>query len=552
MKEKSGKDSHFTFEISLSVLNHLGRNLYRSFITVLGEAVSNAWDADAKNVNIYLDRKENYFVIKDDGIGMSAEDFQNKFLKIGYSKRQSGKTRSDKGRPYIGRKGIGKLALLSCAEKIHVISKTSRGNYVGGIIDNSGLDKAIKNDLTPDKYKLEKAEETIFDKYLSGHKHGTIIYFERVKEGINNSPEYLKKLIALYFRFSLIDKSFNIFLNGEKVTAGNLKDLAEKTEFLWQIHSYDDPYLDGLKRLKERKKIPLKGKFKGFIASVDMPRDLKVSGSEERVSIDLFANGRLREKDILKYIPSARVVENYLYGQIHYDELDDGKDRFSTSREGIVSDDSKFNELLETLKEKVLSIVINDWDVWRVKHRKPGDEENERITIRDRKSLELYYSVSDEYLPPESSTNKEQVDNWISVLANDATYNFGSYAECFISENLIRKYIEEKGVKLSPEAESTIKDWRKREKENKKNGNCNIDIRQEDSDVSYLDMAGLANLVDKQKGGSQNCLPTDAKEYRPIRDALMHTALLTGVAKTKLTSVFHNVRGRVKVLLSVV
>ena len=38
----------FTFEISLSVLNHLGRNLYRSFMTVVGEALSNSWDADLK------------------------------------------------------------------------------------------------------------------------------------------------------------------------------------------------------------------------------------------------------------------------------------------------------------------------------------------------------------------------------------------------------------------------------------------------------------------------------------------------------------------------
>ena len=27
----------YTFNISLSILNHLGRNLYRSFITVLGK-----------------------------------------------------------------------------------------------------------------------------------------------------------------------------------------------------------------------------------------------------------------------------------------------------------------------------------------------------------------------------------------------------------------------------------------------------------------------------------------------------------------------------------
>ena len=84
----------FTFDISLSILNHLGRNLYRSFVTVLGEAISNAWDANADNVKIYVDRENNSFIIKDDGIGMSRDDFQNKFLKIGYTKRKSGETKS--------------------------------------------------------------------------------------------------------------------------------------------------------------------------------------------------------------------------------------------------------------------------------------------------------------------------------------------------------------------------------------------------------------------------------------------------------------------------
>jgi HSP90 family molecular chaperone len=111
----------FTFQISLSVLNHLGRSLYRSFATVLGEAISNSWDADATNVEISVDRDKDSFVIKDDGVGMTAADFQNKFLKIGYSKRKDGKRLSESGRPFIGRKGIGKLALLSCATRITVI-----------------------------------------------------------------------------------------------------------------------------------------------------------------------------------------------------------------------------------------------------------------------------------------------------------------------------------------------------------------------------------------------------------------------------------------------
>src|SRR6185437_10988058 len=217
----------FTFEISLSVLNHLGRSLYRSFATVLGEAISNSWDADAKKVEIYVDRKKNSFVIKDNGLGMTAGDFQNKFLKIGYSKRKAGGKSSPGGRPFIGRKGIGKLALLSCADKITVISKVAGGEYVGGVIDNPDLDAAITNDLTPQEYRLGDWEASNFAKLTRGHKHGTIIYFEGIKKGVRGSFAFLAKIIALYFRFSLLDSSFNIFLDGEKITYKHLDPLAE-------------------------------------------------------------------------------------------------------------------------------------------------------------------------------------------------------------------------------------------------------------------------------------------------------------------------------------
>lgn len=147
----------FQFAISLSVLNHLGRNLYRNFVTVLGEAISNSWDADAENVWIDIDRKNDRFIISDDGRGMTADDFQNRFLKIGYSKRKEGGQKSDGGRPFIGAKGIGKLALLSCAKRVSIFTKTADTEYVGGIIDNAGLDRAITNDLIPEDYPLESA-----------------------------------------------------------------------------------------------------------------------------------------------------------------------------------------------------------------------------------------------------------------------------------------------------------------------------------------------------------------------------------------------------------
>ncbi|MDP1759877.1 MAG: ATP-binding protein [Candidatus Woesebacteria bacterium] len=46
----------FQFEISLSVLNLLGRGLYRSFATVIAEAISNSWDAEATKVYITIEK----------------------------------------------------------------------------------------------------------------------------------------------------------------------------------------------------------------------------------------------------------------------------------------------------------------------------------------------------------------------------------------------------------------------------------------------------------------------------------------------------------------
>lgn len=545
----------FTFNISLSVLNHLGRNLYRSFITVLGEAISNSWDAEADNVWIYLNREENYLVIKDDGDGMNEDDFQSKFLKIGYSKRKDGKNKTpNKNRPYIGRKGIGKLALLSCAERISIISKTANTEFVGGIIDNSGLDQAIEDDLIPEEYPLETVDLSIFNEYSSNLDKGTIIYFDQIQEGIKNTEEYLKKVIALYFRFSLLDENFNIFFNDEPITINNLDSLADTTQFLWKMNKSKDPYvlvkLLQNQHLKNSKTIDSSVITSGFIGTVVKPSQLKILTTEEKVGIDLYVNGRLREKDILKHIPSARVPESYMYGQIHCDFLDDETDRFTSSREGIVSDDALFQEILTELKS-IVNRIIDDWDKWRVDLRQDGDSENPRVSKKERKSRELFNTIAIDFVPPKESSNQNKVEDWINKLANDAQFNFSSYGECFLSENLLRKFITEEKIELSPEAKSDINQYKLREENNKNIANLSIELRRGESDLSYLDMDGLANLVDKPSDPNKEAgIARDAKEYKPVRDALAHTALLTTLAKLRLTSTYENIKARIKKILN--
>jgi len=539
----------FQFEISLSVLNHLGRNLYRNFITVLGEAISNSWDADAENVWIYIDRDNSNFVIKDDGIGMSATDFQEKFLKIGYSKRKNGEMLSpQKRRPYIGAKGIGKLALLSCAKKISIKSKTYSTDYVGGMIDNTDLDEAIKQEMTPDQYSLEKVCDKLFDLYAQEHKKGTIIHFEQTKENIRNAVPYLKKLIALYFRFSLIDENFNIFVNDEQVTLEDIKDLSEATEFLWNINNIEDPYINTLSILKnEQINVNSNLNISGFIATVKKPRNLKIIGTEERVGIDLFVNGRLREKDLLKHIPTARIVESYMYGQIHFNELDtDGEDRFTSSREGIVASDDKYQALLKELKAVIIPRVLDEWDELRLSIGKDGDDINKRKTIKKRRARSLYNLSSKDY----TDNKDDEINNWIKDLQPDAEFNIPAYVDCFLSENLIRKHIKEKQVPLTTPAKNEINDWRLREQRRKSEANISFDIREHNDDLSYLGMDFLAKVVDDNRHQQDTAsLVRDAIEFKPMRNAVGHTGLLTEIAKQRLTLVYENIKGRLKKLL---
>ncbi len=546
----------YTFNISLSILNHLGRNLYRSFITVLGEAISNSWDADAQNVNITIDRDANMLIIKDDGIGMTEEDFQEKFLKIGYSKRKNNILATASGRPFIGRKGIGKLALLSCAQKITILTKTENTGLVGGVIENAGLDKAIKDDIAANEYNLITPSEAIIAQYSKGFYHGTVILFEDINDGIRNKIEYIRKLIALYFRFSLLDSTFHISLNGVEIKLAELTDLAISTQLLWRINNPKDPFLDDFLENKEslKRKKDIKTEtdtITGFIASVEKPSMLKIRGTEEKVSIDLYVNGRLREKDILKHIPTARIVESYLYGQIHFNSLDDEEDRFTSSREGVVSDDPKFLALLKEM-EKLLKQIIEDWDIWRIELKQDGDSENNKISPKERKSKELFNVISEDFIPAGNNNSKKKVEEWVAGLSEDASFNFSSYGECFIAENLLRLYIHKKGIALNEKQQKDIESYRSKADNAKANANIGFDIREDNHDLSYLSMDDLTFMVEPLPKGEMKkaSLYRDAKEYKPIRDAMAHTSRLTSAAKNKLNATYENIKARIINLLS--
>ena len=545
----------FKFELSLSVLNHLGRNLYRNFITVVGEAISNSWDADANNVWIEISADKSMFAIKDDGIGMDDADFSRKFLRVGYSKRKGGSTESDSGRPFIGAKGIGKLALLSCSERVSIFTKKKDHEYIGGTIDNTDLDVAITHDLTPDQYELEELDFDLIEKLQEDHEQGTILVFEGMKENIKHSSDYLRKLIALSFRFSLFDDEFAIFVNDQEVSIEDLKGLRDHTEFLWNINTHQDEYLNTLEKL-EADPIPISTRLpiSGFLATVSMPRYMKVSGTDERASVDLFVNGRLREKNVLSHVTKNRIVENYLYGQIHFDEMDTGtEDPFTSSREGILEDDENFQQLLKFLDGEALTKIIDEWDRLRLSRNKPGDDDNPRLTPRSRAIKRAIDETLDEYSDDNDPSEHPEIVRWHNELRNDGQFNVDSYLHCFISENLVRAYIEEYQMPIVEKIQDRIDTFRDLEETRKTEANISIDIRRSERGLDWLGMDDLSSIVEQctrtPQTRKRKSLKFDALVYRPLRNVVCHTGLLTQHAKNLLEHEFQNIKARVNHLI---
>ena len=73
-------------------IEQLGAQLYPSATATVAEFISNAWDADARNVWVSVPFGESWeraskIEVVDDGLGMTREDAQEKFFAVGQKRR---------------------------------------------------------------------------------------------------------------------------------------------------------------------------------------------------------------------------------------------------------------------------------------------------------------------------------------------------------------------------------------------------------------------------------------------------------------------------------
>lgn len=356
--------SPYEMTIDLNVLDHLGINLYSNVAAVLTEIVANAWDADALEVTINYNSEKQEITITDNGIGMTVEDMNEKFLKVGYRRRVKEKTTTTLGRHVMGRKGLGKLSLFSIAESVRVESYKD-GEAHGLIMAVSKIREAINSQQSryvPDA--LPKHELVV--------QIGTRIVLSALKKGrVPSTLVALRRRLAR--RFSVVgSKGFSVLIDGTPVTATDRDDI-QAVEYIWHIGDIDQGRSASASNLKAEATLPsrLEGwssdwVVKGWIGTAVKPKMLVDADNNNLNSIVLMAHGRLIQENILDNINDGRIYTKYLTGQLEADFLDfDSDDDIATSdRQRIQESDPRAAAMSAYLKA-LLSKIEPQWAKWR-------------------------------------------------------------------------------------------------------------------------------------------------------------------------------------------
>jgi signal transduction histidine kinase len=110
------------FTVDSRLLRELGARLVGKPHIALAELIKNSYDADASVVLINFSGSE--ITVTDDGHGMTSEEFQSRWMRIGSThKEQEGVSRS-LHRPLTGSKGVGRLAVQLLANKLELRSRS--------------------------------------------------------------------------------------------------------------------------------------------------------------------------------------------------------------------------------------------------------------------------------------------------------------------------------------------------------------------------------------------------------------------------------------------
>lgn len=413
----------YRINIDKKVLRLLGAQLYGDTPSIISELVQNAYDADAKAVWITINTVgEATIVVQDNGIGMTPDEVNSRFLNIGQDRRST-YPESPAGRKVLGRKGIGKLAVFSLAKVVDVYSRTENETAACRL----DFDAITLHDEDP--IALDE-DLVVFEKeYLSENGTGTQIILRNIQKDVSRSLNYIVN--RLLRTFDVNSDDFKVFVRrnadefkelsrkeldffaymdtvitfgdeyASKIDLINANDISDRYKYTkryedlcaekkFQIMPYQIEVLDNNGQPTKRNfyfygwigTIHERPSFKKFVAETyeeEGKTKFEVSLTDNRITV--FSRGKIGEFDILPKTQTNRIADAYVIGEIYADifEEDDLADMAISNRRGYDETDQRYVQLVRIITEVVSFITRRKEDIQKVKKADAEFQEASKI-----------------------------------------------------------------------------------------------------------------------------------------------------------------------------
>ncbi|MBQ3642486.1 ATP-binding protein [bacterium] len=403
-------ENEIYFNFSYFALRLLGKGLYSNPWTAIAELVANGFDADAKNVKVYINainKEKSVIEIFDSGYGMDYEDLASKYTLIGRDKRDDNTLDEEIKKQLMGRKGIGKLAGLYLSKKYYLISKTEKESSAWCLNAKDAKDSDIPKLERVDIKKIRIESK----KYWDENKTGTMIKLTDVdlrNFGVQSLKglkarladffldDFLKDRMQVAFlthreesiKFEKVEKEIaykNMYALFDNSTLDLKTKLKKTLQFRSDVESVKEKQRDVLIIDKQKfsnisgERCFLLGdgtktdngipyKLEGWIgihstidkktAKKNDPHYLKNKVYNPN-QLRLYVRKKLAVENFLDYLQNTQAFSNYIEGEISFDVLDDDRlpDIATSNRQGFDEDRDRVQLLIEILKPIVGSLI---------------------------------------------------------------------------------------------------------------------------------------------------------------------------------------------------
>ncbi|MET2972681.1 ATP-binding protein [Vibrio harveyi] len=383
-----------------NTIEHLGVSLYSKLPSVLSELISNSWDADADSVTIDFiengDEKEIIYV--DDGEGMTFDELNNKYLVIGRNRRRdTQRQESTKGRPVIGKKGLGKLSVFGICDEIEVVS----------------IKDGMKNHFIMNLQEIKDSRGNEYSPELLAHNEptsipsGTVIKLKQIrrKSGFNLDDIALS-LSKKFIIFSEMDTKItkNGSAESEVQITNELKFQTLNTEFTWSFpdEKYDENYVHW-------------EQMKGSVITLKTPvKDTEMRG------IYLTSRGKIVNVASFYGARDNDQFHNYVTGYLEVDFIDDfDDDVISTDRHSLNWEHEETRDLQAYL-QSIIKVIGKEWREKRARVKQAAVEEKHQVGIEQwKENLPTFErELGDKIITPILENSNIDVDESADLIGN--------------------------------------------------------------------------------------------------------------------------------------